>query len=152
MQFRRQSRLANRMGGRKVSLVGHSAGGWLARLFMAEFGPDDVELLLTLGTPHLLRRVVLIAEWLKSPKMQSQVVERINDFMPIIRKTYGSFGPSLECFLFVAATGIHTYRGSTSPPPPLLHVHLLLRICAIIQVVWCDNGLPWVEARKRQQW
>lgn len=37
----------------KVSLVGHSAGGWLARLYMSEFGIDDIALLLSLGTPHL---------------------------------------------------------------------------------------------------
>ncbi|CAM6091520.1 unnamed protein product [Calypogeia fissa] len=38
---------------RKVSLIGHSAGGWLARVYMAEFGTEDIALLLTLGTPHL---------------------------------------------------------------------------------------------------
>ncbi|XP_024518499.1 uncharacterized protein LOC9662278 [Selaginella moellendorffii] len=37
----------------KVSLIAHSAGGWLARVFMLEFGTDDISLLLTLGTPHL---------------------------------------------------------------------------------------------------
>ncbi|CAJ1936874.1 unnamed protein product [Sphenostylis stenocarpa] len=36
-----------------VSLVGHSAGGWLARVYMQEFGYSHVSLLLTLGTPHL---------------------------------------------------------------------------------------------------
>eukprot|EP00850_Spirogloea_muscicola_P024130 SM000449S16316 [mRNA] locus=s449:10947:12657:+ [translate_table: standard] len=40
-------------GCEKVSIVGHSAGGWLARLYMVEFGTDDVALLVTLGTPHL---------------------------------------------------------------------------------------------------
>lgn len=39
--------------GRTVSLIGHSAGGWLARVYMAEFGKSDISLLLTLGTPHL---------------------------------------------------------------------------------------------------
>eukprot|EP00249_Psilotum_nudum_P009434 c21933_g1_i2 orf=183-1364(+) len=28
-------------------------GGWLARLYMSEFGADDISLLLTLGTPHI---------------------------------------------------------------------------------------------------
>lgn len=37
----------------KVSLIGHSAGGWLARVFMSEFGTDDIAMLLSLGTPHL---------------------------------------------------------------------------------------------------
>lgn len=36
-----------------VSLIGHSAGGWLARVYMEEFGSSDISLLLTLGTPHL---------------------------------------------------------------------------------------------------
>ncbi|KMT18860.1 hypothetical protein BVRB_2g029640 [Beta vulgaris subsp. vulgaris] len=39
--------------GRKLSLIGHSAGGWLARVYMEEFGKSDISLLLTLGTPHL---------------------------------------------------------------------------------------------------
>lgn len=37
----------------KVSLLGHSAGGWLARLYMGEFGIQGVALLVTLGSPHL---------------------------------------------------------------------------------------------------
>lgn len=42
------------MGGdTRVSLVGHSAGGWLARVYMSEFGISDVAMLLSLGTPHL---------------------------------------------------------------------------------------------------
>ncbi|PON87470.1 GPI inositol-deacylase PGAP1-like [Trema orientale] len=36
-----------------LSLIGHSAGGWLARLYMQEFGLSHISLLLTLGTPHL---------------------------------------------------------------------------------------------------
>ncbi|KAK9683658.1 hypothetical protein RND81_10G157000 [Saponaria officinalis] len=36
-----------------VSLIGHSAGGWLARVYMEEFGKSHVPLLLTLGTPHM---------------------------------------------------------------------------------------------------
>ncbi|KAL2896973.1 Integrator complex subunit 7 [Bienertia sinuspersici] len=40
-------------GTSKLSLVGHSAGGWLARVYMEEFGKSDISLLLTLGTPHL---------------------------------------------------------------------------------------------------
>ncbi|XP_050385200.1 uncharacterized protein LOC126801780 [Argentina anserina] len=39
--------------GGPLSLVGHSAGGWLARLYMEEYGISDISLLLTLGTPHL---------------------------------------------------------------------------------------------------
>ncbi|ESQ41762.1 hypothetical protein EUTSA_v10014137mg [Eutrema salsugineum] len=39
--------------GQGLSLIGHSAGGWLARVYMEEFGNSDISLLLTLGTPHL---------------------------------------------------------------------------------------------------
>ncbi|KAJ4829085.1 hypothetical protein Tsubulata_050231 [Turnera subulata] len=39
--------------GGTLSLIGHSAGGWLARVYLEEFGLSDVSLLLTLGTPHL---------------------------------------------------------------------------------------------------
>ncbi|XP_041001787.1 uncharacterized protein LOC121247510 isoform X4 [Juglans microcarpa x Juglans regia] len=39
--------------GGTLSLIGHSAGGWLARVYMEEFGLSDISLLLTLGTPHL---------------------------------------------------------------------------------------------------
>lgn len=40
----------------QISLIGHSAGGWLARLYMDQFPVSHshhVSLLLTLGTPHL---------------------------------------------------------------------------------------------------
>ncbi|KAH7525208.1 hypothetical protein FEM48_Zijuj06G0200600 [Ziziphus jujuba var. spinosa] len=36
-----------------LSLIGHSAGGWLARIYMEDFGISHISLLLTLGTPHL---------------------------------------------------------------------------------------------------
>ncbi|KAB1223409.1 hypothetical protein CJ030_MR2G012406 [Morella rubra] len=39
--------------GGAISLIGHSAGGWLARVYMEEFGLSHISLLLTLGTPHL---------------------------------------------------------------------------------------------------
>nr|AFK41740.1 unknown [Medicago truncatula] len=35
-----------------LSLIGHSAGGRLARLYMQQFGVSNISLLLTLGTPH----------------------------------------------------------------------------------------------------
>ncbi|GMY23668.1 pentatricopeptide repeat-containing protein, mitochondrial [Fagus crenata] len=39
--------------GGTLSLIGHSAGGWLARVYLEEFGLSHISLLLTLGTPHL---------------------------------------------------------------------------------------------------
>ncbi|KAF7138567.1 hypothetical protein RHSIM_Rhsim07G0047700 [Rhododendron simsii] len=41
------------LDGGTLSLIGHSAGGWLARVYMEEFGLSNISLLLTLGTPHL---------------------------------------------------------------------------------------------------
>ncbi|XP_019178803.1 PREDICTED: uncharacterized protein LOC109173938 [Ipomoea nil] len=40
-------------GSGALSFIGHSAGGWLARVYMQEFGLSGITLLLTLGTPHL---------------------------------------------------------------------------------------------------
>lgn len=40
-------------GSGTLSIIGHSAGGWLARVYLQEFGSSDISLLLTLGTPHL---------------------------------------------------------------------------------------------------
>ncbi|KAG0611449.1 hypothetical protein M758_7G142000 [Ceratodon purpureus] len=37
----------------KVTIVAHSAGGWLGRVYMADFGTEDVALFLSLGSPHL---------------------------------------------------------------------------------------------------
>uniref|UniRef100_A0A803NLC2 GPI inositol-deacylase n=1 Tax=Cannabis sativa TaxID=3483 RepID=A0A803NLC2_CANSA len=39
--------------GESLSLIGHSAGGWLARVYMENYGVSHISLLLTLGTPHL---------------------------------------------------------------------------------------------------
>ncbi|XP_059312009.1 uncharacterized protein LOC132063478 isoform X2 [Lycium ferocissimum] len=39
-------------GNGTLSFIGHSAGGWLARVYLQEFGSSDISLLLTLGTPH----------------------------------------------------------------------------------------------------
>lgn len=48
-------------GDQKLSLIGHSAGGWLARVFMEEFNSSDVSLLLTLGSPHLYACIQVIS-------------------------------------------------------------------------------------------
>ncbi|KAL5724545.1 hypothetical protein ACHQM5_007789 [Ranunculus cassubicifolius] len=37
----------------ELSLIGHSAGGWLARLYLEQYGKSNISLLLTLGTPHM---------------------------------------------------------------------------------------------------
>ncbi|XP_051146474.1 uncharacterized protein LOC127262032 [Andrographis paniculata] len=61
--------------GSTLSLVGHSAGGWLARVYMQEFGISDVSLLLTLGTPHLA-----------PPKGVSGVIDQTRGLLDYIEK------------------------------------------------------------------
>lgn len=40
--------------GGPVALLAHSAGGWLARVYLLGYGPQGViDKLLTLGSPHL---------------------------------------------------------------------------------------------------
>ncbi|KAL3815176.1 hypothetical protein ACJIZ3_016444 [Penstemon smallii] len=58
-----------------VSLIGHSAGGWLARVYLQEFGLSDVSLLLTLGTPHLA-----------PPKGVSGVIDQTRGLLDYVEK------------------------------------------------------------------
>ena len=39
-------------GGAPVSLLAHSAGGWLARVYLLGFGTAGIDRLVTLGSPH----------------------------------------------------------------------------------------------------
>ncbi|KAK4414375.1 hypothetical protein Salat_2850500 [Sesamum alatum] len=61
--------------GSTLSLIGHSAGGWLARLYLQEFGVSDVSLLLTLGTPHLA-----------PPKGVSGVIDQTRGLLDYVEK------------------------------------------------------------------
>lgn len=40
-----------RSGAARVTLVAHSAGGWMARVYLKDFGVDDVAGLVSLGSP-----------------------------------------------------------------------------------------------------
>jgi pimeloyl-ACP methyl ester carboxylesterase len=42
-----------RCGGGPVTLIAHSAGGWLARVYLLGFGTAGITRLVTLGAPHL---------------------------------------------------------------------------------------------------
>ncbi|KAL6629771.1 hypothetical protein ACP70R_029536 [Stipagrostis hirtigluma subsp. patula] len=59
----------------KISLIGHSAGGWLARVYMEEFEASDISLLLTLGTPHL-----------PPPKGVSGVIDQTRGLLDYVEK------------------------------------------------------------------
>ena len=54
--------------GSPVTLLAHSAGGWLARVFLLGYGTADIDRLITIGSPHLpppevcLHSVVLSAQ------------------------------------------------------------------------------------------
>ncbi|KAL0464343.1 UNVERIFIED_CONTAM: hypothetical protein Slati_0321900 [Sesamum latifolium] len=61
--------------GSTLSLIGHSAGGWLARVYLQEFGLSDVSLLLTLGTPHLA-----------PPKGVSGVIDQTRGLLDYVEK------------------------------------------------------------------
>ena len=38
-------------GSDRVALVAHSAGGWMSRVYMQDFGVDDIRCVVTLGSP-----------------------------------------------------------------------------------------------------
>ncbi|XP_043696911.1 uncharacterized protein LOC122647621 isoform X2 [Telopea speciosissima] len=61
--------------GQSLSLIGHSAGGWLARVYMEEFGLSNISLLLTLGTPHL-----------PPPKGMSGVIDQTRGLLDYVDK------------------------------------------------------------------
>ncbi|KAI5647611.1 hypothetical protein M9H77_33616 [Catharanthus roseus] len=69
---------ANEMAqGGALSLIGHSAGGWLARVYMQEFGLSNISLLLTLGTPHL-----------PAPKGLPGVVDQTRGLLDYVEKNW----------------------------------------------------------------
>ena len=54
-------RLQAATGGGPVSLLAHSAGGWLARVYLLGFGTKGIDRLVTLGSPHQPPPKVLMA-------------------------------------------------------------------------------------------
>ncbi len=39
--------------GSPITILAHSAGGWLARVFLLGYGTADIDRLITIGSPHL---------------------------------------------------------------------------------------------------
>ena len=39
--------------GSPITLLAHSAGGWLARVYLLGYGTADIDRLITVGSPHL---------------------------------------------------------------------------------------------------
>ncbi|KAJ1399031.1 GPI inositol-deacylase PGAP1-like [Sesbania bispinosa] len=73
--------------GETLSLIGHSAGGWLARVYMEEFGLSHISLLLTLGTPHL-----------PPPKGVSGVIDQTRGLLDYVEKNCSKavYSPQLK--------------------------------------------------------
>ncbi|KAJ6810126.1 uncharacterized protein M6B38_157065 [Iris pallida] len=97
-------------GGGCVSLVGHSAGGWLARVYMERHGRSDVSLLLTLGTPHL-----------PPPKGVPGVIDQTRGLLDYVQNNCAPavYTPQLK-YVCVAGRYIQGARLISNPPPPEL--------------------------------
>ncbi|KAK1581987.1 hypothetical protein Q3G72_010789 [Acer saccharum] len=86
--------------GGSVSLIGHSAGGWLARVYMEEFGFSEISLLLTLGTPHL-----------PPPKGLPGVIDQTRGLLDYVEKqcTKAVYTPQFK-YVCIAGRYIHGVR------------------------------------------
>nr|CAD1840913.1 unnamed protein product [Ananas comosus var. bracteatus] len=71
--------------GQGISLIGHSAGGWLARVYMEEFGFDGIALLLTLGSPHSYA-FPLISCVVPPPKNVPGVIDQTRGLLDYVEK------------------------------------------------------------------
>ncbi|XP_047950896.1 uncharacterized protein LOC125196426 [Salvia hispanica] len=100
--------------GSTLSLIGHSAGGWLARVYLQEYGTSDISLLLTLGTPHLA-----------PPKAVSGVIDQTRGLLDYVEKHCAEavYTPELR-YVCIAGRYIQGVRllGSTSDENPELMI------------------------------
>ncbi|KAL1562007.1 hypothetical protein AAHA92_04634 [Salvia divinorum] len=100
--------------GSTLSLIGHSAGGWLARVYLQEYGTSDISLLLTLGTPHLA-----------PPKGVSGVIDQTRGLLDYVDRHCAKavYTPELR-YVCIAGRYIQGVRllGSTSDENPELMV------------------------------
>ncbi|KAM5554353.1 hypothetical protein ABKV19_022628 [Rosa sericea] len=114
--------------GGPLSLVGHSAGGWLARLYMEEYGKSDISLLLTLGTPH---------QYLQGARLFGNSSGSVDSAIPI-----ESLEPSSEVAV------INDVSTSTSTTPTLRARFVgqgYKQVCGQADV-WGDGVVPEVSA------
>ncbi|XP_075644244.1 uncharacterized protein LOC142615381 isoform X1 [Castanea sativa] len=92
--------------GGTLSLIGHSAGGWLARVYLEEFGLSHISLLLTLGTPHL-----------PPPKGLSGVIDQTRGLLYYVEKhcSKAVYTPHLKyvCIAGRYIQGAQLFRNST---------------------------------------
>ncbi|WOL17404.1 hypothetical protein Cni_G26196 [Canna indica] len=94
--------------GGSISLIGHSAGGWLARLYLEEFGMSNISVLLTLGSPHL-----------PPPKGLPGVIDQTRGLLDYVQKNCAPavYTPELK-YICIAGRYIHGARlfGNSSGP------------------------------------
>ncbi|KAG6420240.1 hypothetical protein SASPL_116762 [Salvia splendens] len=115
--------------GSTLSLIGHSAGGWLARVYLQEYGTSDISLLLTLGTPHLYLTCLdyLYASFsiIAPPKGVSGVIDQTRGLLDYVDKHCAKavYTPELR-YVCIAGRYIQGVRllGSTSDENPELMV------------------------------
>ncbi|KAJ1411731.1 GPI inositol-deacylase PGAP1-like [Sesbania bispinosa] len=154
--------------GETLSLIGHSAGGWLARVYMEEFGMSHISLLLTLGTPHL-----------PPPKGVSGVIDQTRGLLDYVEKNcskavyspqlkyvciagryiegariFGKSNPNVEAVVTTNSSQLVPEAAimntaSTSPPNTTLRARFVgqgyKQVCGQADV-WGDGVVPEVSA------
>ncbi|KAJ4953524.1 hypothetical protein NE237_030356 [Protea cynaroides] len=101
--------------GQSLSLIGHSAGGWLARVYMEEFGLSNISLLLTLGTPHL-----------PSPKGMPGVIDQTRGLLDYVDKNCAKavYTPQLKyvCISGRYIQGARFFGNSNLSSDPIVNI------------------------------
>ncbi|XAR63361.1 hypothetical protein NMG60_11023271 [Bertholletia excelsa] len=104
-------------GSGTLSLIGHSAGGWLARVYMEEFGFSHISLLLTLGTPHL-----------PPPKGSPGVIDQTRGLLNYVEKhcSKAVYTPELKyvCVAGRYIQGARFFRDSSADSDPAVNVDI----------------------------
>ncbi|KAL9262741.1 hypothetical protein AKJ16_DCAP14457 [Drosera capensis] len=147
----------------KGTLRPQSSGGWLARIYMEEFGMSDISLLLTLGTPHTpppkgLAGVIDQTRglWI----MLRTIVQKLSYLrtLDIYIKGARIIGNSNEDFDYIASSGKDqavagaTSRGDVAmsmPSSPTLRARFIgqgyKQVCGRADV-WGDGVVPELSA------
>ncbi|XP_062224175.1 uncharacterized protein LOC133922736 isoform X1 [Phragmites australis] len=119
----------------KISLIGHSAGGWLARVYMEEFEASDISLLLTLGTPHL-----------PPPKGVPGVIDQTRGLLNYVEKNCAPavYTPELRyvCIAGRYIQGASLLGNSAVSPDEILAVDTASDVGEAVTIGTNDNSTP----------
>ncbi|KAK7409743.1 hypothetical protein VNO78_00023 [Psophocarpus tetragonolobus] len=126
---------------KEVSLIGHSAGGWLARLYMQEYGVSHVSLLLTLGTPHL------------PPPPAPGVIDQTRGLLHYVQQNCSNpvYTPQLKyvCIASRYIKGARLFGNSNPEATPTFRARIVgqgyKQVCGQADV-WGDGVVPQVSA------